>query len=151
MAYSALAVANVFIDTAADNGFYLTNLKLQKLVYFAHGWYLAFTNTPLITDDVQSWQFGPVIPNLYNALRHYGANPITKKIPTASEVPPGGEDWNFICSVYRKYAMFSPAQLVALTHEPDSPWEQFGAGKNDFQVIPQSVIMDYFKARIDNG
>lgn len=151
MAYSALAVANVFIDIAANNGFYLTNLKLQKLVYFAHGWYLAFTDSPLITDDVQSWQFGPVIQNLYNALRHYGANPITKKIPIDSNVIPQSEDWNFIYSVYNKYALFSPAQLVALTHEPGSPWEQFGAGQNDFQVIPVDAIKNYFKARIKNA
>ena len=151
MYYSAIAVANAFIDIAAENGFYLTNLKLQKLVYFAHGWYSAFTDKPLITDEVQSWQYGPVIQNLYNALRHYGAKPIIKKIQSDQFIAPASEDFAFIRSVYRKYAMFSPAQLVALTHEPGSPWEQFGAGQNSFQVIPWEAIKSYFKVRVNNG
>ena len=150
MSYSAIAVANAFIDIAAENGFYLTNLKLQKLVYFAHGWYSAFTDKPLITDEVQSWQYGPVIQSLYNALRHYGARPITKKIHSDQTITQGLEDWNFIHSVYRKYAMFSPAQLVALTHEAGSPWEQFGAGQNSFQIIPVEAIKKYFKALVNN-
>lgn len=151
MCYSAVAVANAFIDIAAENGFYLTNLKLQKLVYFAHGWYLAFTDKPLISEDVQSWQYGPIIHDLYNSLKHYGSRPITKKILTDQYIVQGSEDWNFIKSVYSKYAMFSPAQLVALTHEPGSPWEQFGAGQNCFQIIPVEAIKSYFKARVNNG
>ena len=87
MCYSAIAVANAFIDIAADNGFYLTNLKLQKLVYFAHGWYLAFADAPLITDEIQSWRYGPVIHNLYSALRHYGSRPINKKNTFRSGCP----------------------------------------------------------------
>ena len=150
MSYSAASVANAFIDIAVDNGFYLTNLKLQKLVYFAHGWYLAFTDTPLIDDDVQSWKYGPVIQSLHNDLKHYGLKPITKKIPTDENVVYKSEDWDFICSVYRKYSIFSPAQLIAMTHEPDSPWEQFGAGENDFQVISQDEIKKYFKAMMNN-
>lgn len=150
MSYSAAAVANAFIDIAANNGFYLTNLKLQKLVYFAHGWYLAFTDTPLIDDEVQSWKYGPVIQSLYYELKHYGSDPITKKIPTDKNIAYESEDWNFICSVYRKYSIFSPAQLIAMTHEPGSPWEQFGAGKNDFQVIPQEKIKKYFKEMMNN-
>ena len=149
MSYSAASVANAFIDIAVDNGFYLTNLKLQKLVYFAHGWYLAFTNTPLINDEVQSWKYGPVIQALHDDLKHYGLKPITKKIPTDKNIVYKSEDWDFLCSVYRKYSIFSPAQLIAMTHEPGSPWEQFGAGENDFQVISQEEIKKYFKAMIN--
>lgn len=150
MSYFAATIANAFIDIAIDNGFYLTNIKLQKLVYFAHGWYLAFTGTPLIDDDVQSWKYGPVIQSLHYELKHYGTDPITKKIHTDENIVYKSEDWNFLCSVYRKYSIFSPAQLIAMTHEHGSPWEQFGAGKKDFQVIPQQEIKNYFKAMMNN-
>ena len=92
--------------------FFLTNLKLQKFVYFAHGWYSAFTDKTLIADEVQSWQYGPVIQNLYNALRHYGAKPIIKKIQSDKSIDPASEDFAFIRSVYRKYAMLSPCNLL---------------------------------------
>ena len=148
MIYPAAAVANVFIETAAENGFFFTNLKLQKMVYFAHGWYLAFTDSPLISEDVQSWKYGPVIQALYNDLRHYGASPITHRIDIDVAVGKNSEDWNFIRAVYRKYAPFSPAQLVAMTHRPGSPWDQFGAGQDDFQIIPNEAIKGYFKKMI---
>jgi uncharacterized phage-associated protein len=107
MSYSVATVANAFIDIVANNGFYLTNLKLQKLVYFAHGWYLAFTDTPLIDDEVQSWKYGPVIQSLHYELKHYGSGHITKKIPTDKNIVYESEDWNFLCSVYHKYSIFS--------------------------------------------
>lgn len=151
MSYPSAAVANVLIDTAAENGFCLTNLKLQKMVYFAHGWYLAFTGNPLINEPVQSWQYGPVVQPLYNALRHYGASPITRRIKTTAEVEPKSEDWQFIRTVYKKYAPFSPAQLVAMTHQKGSPWEQFGAGQNNFQPIPNDVIKNDFMRRMTNN
>lgn len=151
MSYPVETIANVFIDIAADNGMYLTNLKLQKLIYFAHGWYLAFTDNPLITDDVQSWKYGPVIQKLYELLKHYGAKPVTKKLSCNIVIDRGSEDWNFILSVYKKYVIFSPAQLIAMTHEPGSPWDQFGAGEIDYQVISMDAIKEYFKARVNNG
>lgn len=140
MTYPVAAVANALIEIAADRGMYLSNLKLQKLVYFAHGWYLALHNTPLINEPVQSWRYGPVIPELYNELRHYGSAPVTKRIDIKETVIRGGEDYNFLEQIFAKYGMFSPAELIALTHRAGSPWEQFGAGQNWFEVIPNDAI-----------
>jgi uncharacterized phage-associated protein len=61
MPYPAAAIANEFIKVAKRNGVLLTPMKLQKLVYFAHGWYLALLGKPLINEPVEAWKFGPVI------------------------------------------------------------------------------------------
>ena len=151
MAYPAAAIANAFIDMAFEQGFFLTNLKLQKMVYFAHGWHLALTDQPLIVEEIQSWQYGPVVQLLYNDLRQYGANPVTEKIRTTVEVIQDSEIWNFLHTIYEKYSVFSPYQLIAMTHEPGSPWNQFGAGQNDFEVIPNDAIKIYFKKMLKNG
>lgn len=149
MAYSAAAVANAFIDIAAEKGFRLTNLKLQKLVYFAHGWYLAFTGTPLINESVQSWKYGPVISELYSDLRHYGSDFVTKKISVNETIPETGNEYNFLKDIFDKYGMFSPAELIALTHEENSPWAQFGAGQSSYMEIPNANIQAYFTKLIN--
>ncbi len=61
MAFAARQVANWFIERAAQEGEYLTQLKLQKLVYMAHGWNLALLGKPLISENIEAWKWGPVI------------------------------------------------------------------------------------------
>ena len=55
--YNAIAVANYFIDKAKADGVPLTHMKLQKLIYFAHGWHLALYGEPLIDEEIQAWEF----------------------------------------------------------------------------------------------
>src|SRR5215510_7158653 len=73
--YDSKAAANWFLDLGQP----LTPMKLQKLVYFAHGWSLALTGVPLIKDAVEAWRYGPVIPALYHEFKHNGARPITDR------------------------------------------------------------------------
>jgi uncharacterized phage-associated protein len=84
MPYSAIKVANEFLRLAkADNPLrYLTPLQLIKLVYIAHGWSLHyFPETPLLIEIPQAWQYGPVVPSLYSAVRRYGSSPIIALLP----------------------------------------------------------------------
>lgn len=149
MTYSVAAIANALIEIAANRGMYLSNLKLQKLVYFAHGWYLALEGVPLIREEVQSWRYGPVIQSLYEDLKHYGSAPVTKRIDTGESVVFGSDDYHFLEQIFAKYGMFSPAELIALTHKPGSPWEQFGAGESWYQVIPNDVIQQDFRSKLN--
>jgi uncharacterized phage-associated protein len=90
MAINALAVANHFLDIAEKAGQRLTPMKLQKLVYFAHGWHLGLTGEPLLDEEIQAWSFGPVVRSVYNAFRDCGGDEITHK---GSEfVPDHAED-----------------------------------------------------------
>ena len=74
---NALDVSLYFLELSKDSGVPLTQMQIQKLVYFSHGWYLAKNEgRPLIPDDIEAWRWGPVIPRLYRAFRAAGANPI---------------------------------------------------------------------------
>src|SRR5258708_36262190 len=77
--YSALAVANYFLGLAKANRVTLDPMKLQKLIYFAHGWHLAlYDGEPLINEEIQAWQYGPVVQSVYHEFKQFGADPITK-------------------------------------------------------------------------
>ena len=75
--YSAIAIANHFVDCSKGKG-YLTPMKMQKLIFIAHGWYQAYFNEPLIEDEIQPWEWGPVIPIVYDSFRSFGKRAITK-------------------------------------------------------------------------
>ena len=78
--YDAAAIGNEFIRLAAAHGRRITPMQAIKLTYIAHGWHLAMTGRPLLRDQVQAWKFGPVLPELYHALKAYGNGPITEPI-----------------------------------------------------------------------
>ena len=80
MAFSPAAVANFFLDLAAERGAPLSPMKLQKLVYFAHGWSLAIYGRPLINEQVEAWKFGPVIRSLYHRVKAFGNQPIAGRV-----------------------------------------------------------------------
>ena len=78
MAHNPKAIANYFLELARADDEELSPLKIQKLVYYANGWHLAIKGKPLISEQVEAWPYGPVVPSLYRAFRSYGDGPITE-------------------------------------------------------------------------
>lgn len=74
-AHDARAVANYMLDRSSDAPA-LTNLSVQKLVFFAHGVCLASASQPLVRNDFEAWDHGPVVPALYDAFKSMRAAPI---------------------------------------------------------------------------
>lgn len=158
-AYPALSVANAFLDIAKEKGAQLTNMKLQKLLYFAHGWSLALRNQPLIDEQVEAWQYGPVFQSVYHEFKRFGASPISCKaselIPVRFAewqeleypVPDSPEVIDLLKSVWNTYGVFSAADLSRITHTEGSPWyrafEESGGAKNT--DIPKEYIEEHFK------
>jgi uncharacterized phage-associated protein len=157
MGYSAKAVANYFLEKAKAEGESLSPMKLQKLVYFAHGWNLAVRDQPLINEDIQAWQFGPVIPSLYREFKQFGNSPITEEatdweidwpmIKTTTPKINDMETRELLDKVWEVYKKYTAVQLSNLTHLKGSPWEvtwgENGVPKHT--PIPNQIIMDYFK------
>jgi uncharacterized phage-associated protein len=123
MLYSAVAIANAFIEIAKAERKQLTNMQVQKLVYVAHGWCLALLKKPLIFNKVHAWAWGPVIPKLYNQLKKYGSGFVTETIPTSdASVDPGTEDMTLIQDVWNAYKQYNGPQLSSMTHAEGTPW-----------------------------
>lgn len=111
-------VADYFIRFAHDHGDCLTNLKLQKLVYYAQAWYLALQGKALFDADFQAWVHGPVCPPLYSKFKHYRWNPIAADL---GEIKLPDDIEQHLIEVYDVYDGYSAYQLEQMTHA-ESPW-----------------------------
>ena len=63
------AIANLMLDVADENGQQLSNLALQKLLYFAHATFLIETGSPLLGGFFEAWKYGPVHPGFYRSFK----------------------------------------------------------------------------------
>lgn len=137
-------VANNFLQLARNNNDSLTPMQVLKLVYIAHGWMLGLYGRPLIRDEVQAWQYGPVIPNLYNALRDYRGQSVTKDIPYVGSEGMDPQQENIVKQIYDIYGQKTGAALSRLTHAQGTPWDLtyepgvFGC------TIPTDIIEDHY-------
>src|ERR1700751_2133393 len=86
--YSSFDIANYFLSRSAAEGIPLTNLKLQKMVYLANGFYLALTDgeEPLLNERIETWPYGPVISNLYHSFKRFGNDVIPARMPISVEL-----------------------------------------------------------------
>jgi len=111
-------VADYFIRRAHESGEPITNLKLQKLVYYAQAWHLALYGEPLVEERFEAWVHGPVSPLLYDRFRAYRWNPIDEDVamPTLPE-----RVRMHLEEVQEAYGGFSAIDLERMTHVED-PW-----------------------------
>lgn len=121
-------VANFFITLGqqqADNniGDQVSNLRLQKLLYFAQGCHLARYGMPLFDDEVCAWPLGPVVPEVYSQYKQYGKSGIPADEPFDPEVLTPDE-FALLLDVARKYDKFSTSKLISMTHQAGTPWAQ---------------------------
>jgi len=128
-----------------DEGGYdlITNLKLQKLVYYCQGFALALRDAPLFSDPIEAWEHGPVCPNLYHAFKKYQAGPIPINGDSYTDKL-SGEDQRLIADVYGVYGQFSAWRLREMTHQ-EPPWRDTPLRR----VISHEKMRDYFLTQIE--
>ena len=147
MAYNVLDIAKKLIkmadDDIANGGDNLTNLKLQKLLYYQQGFHLAKFDSPLFNEDVEAWMYGPVVPVAYDYYQQFGATslPVEKDVI----VLPDAEE-SFFYEVYDAFREFSAIGLMNMTHR-EKPWTSVEP-HNRGTVIPQELMKAYFKTQI---
>lgn len=141
MAHTALQVADKFIRIGKQNEKFFTQMQLLKLVYIAHGWMLALAKEPLITNRIEAWQYGPVIPELYHELKLNGAKPIERPILADPALFSPNEE-KVIDFTFKNYGDFSAFQLSDITHAANTPWSQT-YGKKD--CIPEKLIESHYR------
>lgn len=139
-------VANYFLlQTDDDAGDIISNLKLQKLVYYAQGFHLALKGAPLFNEPLQAWNHGPVSPELYRMFRDHGAGALPR--PVNCELTLTAEETDLLDEVYAVYGQFSAWKLRDLTHD-EAPWKNsFREGEN--AVIPHEEMQLFFRTQLN--
>lgn len=77
---SPYLVADFLLAESREQGEVLTNLKLQKLLYYAQAWFLALNDKPLFDEDFQAWAHGPVLPSQYHRFKDFTWKPLTVEV-----------------------------------------------------------------------
>lgn len=147
---SCFDVANYFIDLANQTGTAVSNLKLQKLVYYSQAWHLAIYGIPLFGEDFQAWIHGPVIPELYQKYKVFGWQPIHEDI--SSNLPERVS--SFLGEVAKEYFACDAYELEQMTHL-EAPWNQ---ARGDISpdvasnaVIKKEWMKEYYSACGENN
>ena len=154
-------IANAFLKKAKQSGISVTQMKLQKLVYIAHGWTLALSAKPLVNQEPEAWDRGPVFPELRDYAKNSGSKPIVDLIHENDKSPfvffgnqPRGDiitadlnnyEQQVIDHVWSRYGQLSAFRLSDLTHMPNTPWSKTyknGFGRND--SIDNALIKEYY-------
>lgn len=163
--YQPLAVANKFLGYAYRGGKPLDLLKLQKLIYCAHGWYLVFTGKPLLSEQPEAWQYGPIFRSVYEEFKRFGNDEITDPASRVVQGPFGESvlapydltaglyEENFLANIWKTYKDNSGLELSTLTHQPGSAWDQVRRQTNNREgaAIPDVLIWREFKENLDDA
>jgi uncharacterized phage-associated protein len=149
---SAITVAQAFLDLAHREEKSLSNMQLQKLVFFAHGIHLgAFDGEALIDETVKAWDFGPVIPELYEKLRVFGRGKVTTDLAPQMRdfFSDDGTEMEAIRTTWDAYKDKAAWQLSNISHVKGSPWDQvWNCDQNRYANIPNKLIQDYYQRHL---
>lgn len=141
----AIQVTNVLLAWANKNGDVVTNLKLQKLLYYAQAWYLVNFRRRLFEDAIEAWEFGPVIRDVYQAFKRHQSAPIPYRTTGREESALQSRQVDFLGEFYKVFSNLSATALVSMSHA-EKPWiEAFVPDKN--QEIDWRRMRDYYTER----
>ncbi|TQI75517.1 putative phage-associated protein [Bosea sp. AK1] len=154
--FDGRAVANYVLDFCDKQNRALTNLGLQKVVYFCHVWSLLDLGRPLIKHSFEAWEYGPVLPYLYREFKAFDRSPISGR---AFQLDPrngtrqvvryqfDSETEAFLASIVGFYTRLSAGALVQLSHVEGGPWYEawnHGGSVNPGMKIDDGQIREFY-------
>ena len=157
MAYRVMDVARYVINVCNKNGYGITNLRLQKILYFIQVDFLTNLGKPCFDEDIEAWNFGPVIPEVYHEFKCYGNSkiPLVRRyIENETNIWDSQiryfdykkldkEDRRRIEDIIRQCERYTTSELVEITHN-QTPWVQAYKRRYD-NIITRDSLVRYFK------
>lgn len=150
---NSLAVANWFIDAAEVNRQIMTAMRLQKLVYLAHGWCLAIYATPLVDERPDALSWGPRFRNIHDATICYGTAPITCRLFTLNGPPSVTSNDPrvvLLARIWDIYGKYTASQLAQIVNEQGGAWDltwKKDPGRQNMNV-DEVLMVDEFKGKM---
>lgn len=139
MSYSAVDVAKYIVTYSNRQNKPVSNLKLQKILYFTWIDYFKQTKSHLFEDHICAWGFGPVVPAVYRRFCIYAGEPISREY----DVEIRQDDTDILNGIIDQYLDLSASELVSRSHEENRSWHQvYNNGEGKYTVIPFSTIKE---------
>jgi uncharacterized phage-associated protein len=142
-------IAAWIISFCNERGDPVTNLKLQRLLYYAQAWHLALRGRRLFKDDFQAWANGPIQPNVYAAYHRFSFAPIGF-VPEKPMLPKALEE--FLKDVLRAYGHLSAFDLESLSCS-ELPWSQARSGlapdAPSHRIIDTALMQSFYRSRLN--
>lgn len=123
----------------------LSNLQMHKILFIAHMFYLGNNGERLISDDFEAWDYGPVLPALYQKAKIYGSGAVGNVFHSVDSVQEGAA-YDALKDAVEKLSKFNPATLIAYTHKPGGAWDKNYESGCRGNVIPEDDILAEFNA-----
>ena len=139
-----LPIADYVIE---KSGCSITNLKLNKLLYYVYGVNLVINAKEKISEGPEAWTYGPVFPTVYHQYKRYGQGSIERPDKTGANIPRHSTIAKICDRVLDHYLPMDDFELVILTHKDNSPWDKTFDGSY-YKTIPDTDIKDYFEREI---
>lgn len=144
MAISALSAARALCEM---RDWKLSNLALQKILYIAHMAYLGRTGEPLFAEHIEAWDYGPVVPVVYQRVRGFGSGPIKNVFHWIAAIPEGTAEYEILKETETATRDLSPSQLVSITHWPEGAWAKVYRPGARGIIIQDKDILDEYRNR----
>ncbi len=130
--YRAKTIALFFLELGSRDDIEISPMKMQRLIYFAHGWCLAITNSPLIEESIEAWRYGSVIGTIYYWLRSFGSQPIKLKeleiepqdLMRLEKLKRDEQIMHLLHKVWEVYKDYDAITLSEMAYLPSSPWDE---------------------------
>lgn len=148
MTYKAIDVAKALLYYADKKELPITNLHLQKMLYYAQGFSYAITGHELFSDDIYAWKYGPVVPDVYRHYKSFVSAPISEK-SNIDDIKIDNISSIIIKKVSETIGSLDPWYLVEKTHQ-EAPWKKNYGNSMDI-VIPKKDIKTYFEGMKNDG
>lgn len=136
--YDVSDVARFIVQKYIDDGNPVTNMKLQKMLYYAWVDYYREFKEHLFRDDICAWKYGPVVPKVYREYRIYAGMPI---LQTKEPAPIDDDTSRFLTEFADRHRDFTASQLVNLTHREGYPWKMVYKEGEKYTKIPFNTII----------
>ncbi|MBO0345803.1 SocA family protein [Roseibium sp. CAU 1637] len=144
MTVSALSAARTLCE---ERNWNISNLELQKLLYIAELYHLGITEDPLIFEDFEAWDYGPVVPIVYSKARGFGKSAVPNVFHWIDPVKKGSKEFDILSAVAAQTKRLTAGELVNITHWPQGAWAKFYAPHLRNIKIPKMEILREYNDR----
>lgn len=131
----ALDIANALIVRYGGRD-YLTNMKLNKLVYFAYADALRESGG-IFEDPIEAWPYGPVVPSVYYAFCENGGRAILR--PESTSFP--REAMDAADEVWDRYGFLTAIDIMGFSHRCGSAWSKAFDGRGHHTRMTDEDIL----------